>query len=154
MHIKIGSLLSFFLVWVGINGLHFEPSLLLFLAIVPIITYWFGKKLSLIPARNSFNLRSFSYALWLMKEIFNSSIAVIKISWRKNLMIKPVIEPIKSIQESKTGIVTYANSITLTPGTVTLSTENNILLVHALDVSFMEDLKEGVMDKKVKQIIK
>ena len=50
-------------------------------------------------------------------------------------------------------MVIYANSITLTPGTVTLSTEDNKLLVHALDIKFMRDLEDGTMDRKVGEII-
>jgi multicomponent Na+:H+ antiporter subunit E len=83
-----------------------------------------------------------------------SSIAVVRISCRKNLGIQPILEPIKSIQNTDIGLVTYANSITLTPGTVTLSIEGNNLLVHALDLQFMNDLQEGEMDRRVKQIIK
>lgn len=154
MHIKIGSLISFFLIWLGITGLHFEFISLFFLITVPLFIYWFAQKLNLLIPKNSFNFRLLEYLLWLGKEILKSTFAVIKISWRRNLKIQPIIEPIKSIQESNAGIITYSNSITLTPGTVTLSTQNNILLVHALDVSFMEDLKGGEMDKRVKQIIK
>ena len=50
-------------------------------------------------------------------------------------------------------MVIYANSITLTPGTVTLSTEDNKLLVHALDIRFMKDLQDGIMDKTIEGII-
>jgi multicomponent Na+:H+ antiporter subunit E len=48
----------------------------------------------------------------------------------------------------------YANSITLTPGTVTLSIEGKNFLVHALDYDFMSELQTGEMDKRIKQIIK
>jgi multicomponent Na+:H+ antiporter subunit E len=78
----------------------------------------------------------------------------VKIAFRKNLRIQPSLELISSEQKNTIGIVTYANSITLTPGTVTLSTEDNQLLVLALDMSFMDDLKDGQMDRKVKEIVK
>ncbi|MCZ6914779.1 MAG: Na+/H+ antiporter subunit E, partial [Rickettsia endosymbiont of Ixodes persulcatus] len=46
------------------------------------------------------------------------------------------------------------NSITLTPGTVTLDINNNMLLVHALNKSSITDLQRGIMIKKIKQILK
>ena len=88
-----------------------------------------------------------------MWEIIKSSISVSKIAWRRNITIYPSIEPIISAQSTELAVVVYANSITLTPGTVTLSTEDNKLLVHALDINFMEDLQDGTMDKKILEII-
>ncbi len=88
-----------------------------------------------------------------MWEIIKSSISVSKIAWRRNIAIYPSIEPIISAQSTELAVVVYANSITLTPGTVTLSTEDNKLLVHALDINFMEDLQDGTMDKKILEII-
>ena len=92
------------------------------------------------------------YFIWLIREIILSAIAVSKIAWRKNLKIVPILKPIISIQNTKLGLVTYANSITLTPGTVTLSLEGNKLLIHALDIEFMNGLEED-MDKRVEKII-
>ena len=51
------------------------------------------------------------------------------------------------------GIVTYANSITLTPGTTTIEVETGTgrteFLVHAVDPSFAEDVESGDMDRRV-----
>ena len=90
---------------------------------------------------------------WLVAEIIKSSISVSKIAWSRNIRVYPSIEPIISVQTTELGCVVYANSITLTPGTVTLSMEDNKLLVHALDIKFMEGLQDGTMDRKVLEII-
>jgi multicomponent Na+:H+ antiporter subunit E len=82
-----------------------------------------------------------------------STITVIKFAWQKNIRLHPVIKPIKSIQKSDIGLVIYANSITLTPGTITLSLLNNDLMIHALDVELMDDLEGGKMDKIVKELV-
>jgi len=129
-------------------------QLIIFMFAAPFLTFIFAWKLKLLPDKNVFKLSAIFYTIWLLKEIFMSSIAVVRITCRKNLRIQPILEPIKSIQNTDIGLVTYANSITLTPGTVTLSIEGNNLLVHALDLQFMNDLQEGEMDKRVKQIIK
>ena len=54
-----------------------------------------------------------------------------------------------SSQKTEAGNVTYANSITLTPGTVTTELDGDVLEVHALSSDMADDVKSGVMDKKV-----
>jgi len=154
MLIKVVLFIILIAIWTGLAGIHDEMQLIIFMFAAPLITFIFAWKLKLLPAKNVFKIGAIFYVVWLLKEILMSSIAVVKIACRKNLRIQPMLGPIKSIQKTDIGLVTYANSITLTPGTVTLSTENNVLLVHALDLQFMNDLQEGEMDNRVKKIIK
>jgi multicomponent Na+:H+ antiporter subunit E len=79
-----------------------------------------------------------------------------KIIWRKNLNLQPVFEWINSEQKNDTSLVIYGNSITLTPGTVTLNISNGMLLVHALEQSSIDNLKFGnfTMSKRVQHISK
>jgi multicomponent Na+:H+ antiporter subunit E len=53
-------------------------------------------------------------------------------------------------QTTAAGVATYANSITLTPGTVTAEVEGNELTVHALVREGALDLEAGDMDRRVK----
>lgn len=152
MLIKLISLIVLIGIWIGLTGYQYGAWLVMLAA--PIISFLIAIRLKILPSKNAFRFCSIFYFIWLWKEIIMSAIAVIKIACRKNLMIQPMLEPIKSIQKSDVGIVTYANSITLTPGTVTLSAEGNMLFVHALDVNFMNDLQEGTMDRRVMEIIK
>lgn len=154
MLIKISFFLIFIVIWIGLAGLHQELQLVAFLILAPLISLAFAIWLRVLPTRNYFKIRGVFYFFWLLKEILMSAIEVVKISWRRNLAIQPMLEPIESIQTKDIGIVTYANSITLTPGTVTLSVEGKVLLVHALDIKFMDDLQEGEMDNRVKKIVK
>ena len=154
MLIKTSFFLIFIAIWIGLAGLHQELQLVAFLVFAPLISLVFAIWLRVLPTKNSFRISGIFYFFWLLKEILMSAIEVVKISWRRNLTIQPMLEPIKSIQTKDVGIVTYANSITLTPGTVTLSVEGDVLLVHALDSKFMGDLQEGEMDNRVKKIVK
>ena len=155
MLIKITTFLILIAIWIGLAGFHSETQLLIFMISAPLIAVSFAIWLKILPKKNQYRLvKAALYIIWLMKEVMMSSIAVTKIAWRRNLRIQPLLEPVQSIQESDVAIVTYANSITLTPGTVTLSVEGNALLVHALDQSFMHDLQEGEMDARIKQIMK
>jgi multicomponent Na+:H+ antiporter subunit E len=56
---------------------------------------------------------------------------------------------VKSTQRTSAGIATYANSITLTPGTITVNIEGHDLTVHALVREGALDLEKGEMDRRV-----
>ena len=92
--------------------------------------------------------RLLNYLLWLFKEIFNSNIGTAKAIITGN--INPEIFIVKSSQNTDVAKVTYANSITLTPGTVTTQINENEFEVHALNSDFGNDVRSNVMDKKVK----
>ncbi|GAB4164087.1 MAG: Na+/H+ antiporter subunit E [Rickettsiaceae bacterium] len=150
---KIVSFLIFVLIWLGLAGIHSKPQLIVFSLMAPFLAVAFAIKLKLLPKKNGFNLGALSYLGWLVKEVVMSAIAVSKIAWRKDIVLRPVLAPIKTIQNKNLGIVIYANSITLTPGTVTLSIEGENLLIHALDAKSVEDLQQGEMDNRIKKII-
>ncbi|MDR0296420.1 MAG: Na+/H+ antiporter subunit E [Rickettsia sp.] len=131
------------LILFGLTGLPTDIFALLVSSIIANIAYFFAIKLNLIPSRTYLNYYSILYFIWLIKEIMLSSLGVIKIIWSKNLNLQPVFEWIDSEQKNDTSRVIYANSITLTPGTVTLDISSNMLLVHALEQSSIDNLKFG-----------
>ena len=90
-----------------------------------------------------------SYWGWLAKEIVKSSIDVSRRILNPALPISPRVIRIKASQRSKLGLVTYANSITLTPGTVSIDVEGDTIEVHALSEEAARDLEAGEMDRRV-----
>jgi multicomponent Na+:H+ antiporter subunit E len=56
---------------------------------------------------------------------------------------------VRASQSTSVGIATYANSITLTPGTVTVGVNGNRLTVHALTRAGALDLEAGAMDRRI-----
>ena len=56
---------------------------------------------------------------------------------------------VQASQKTAAGIATYANSITLTPGTITVGANGNELTVHALVKDGAIDLEGGGMDRRV-----
>lgn len=89
------------------------------------------------------------YGLWLVIEIIKSNIDVIKRILSPSLPISPRWLTIKSSQTSEFGEVVYANSITLTPGTISIDVNDNNIDVHALSESGVDGLATGEMDKRV-----
>jgi multicomponent Na+:H+ antiporter subunit E len=96
--------------------------------------------------------RIFSYHLWLIKEIIQSNIDVLKHIWRPQLSISPSIQTIKISQRSDMGKVIYANSITLTPGTIAVDLNDDEILVHALDANSLVGLEFGEMDSRISKL--
>ena len=89
------------------------------------------------------------YLLWMIGQIIASNIDVAKRVWLGPSSISPVIFTTRAGQKSDVGKVLYANSITMTPGTATLSVRGDILEVHALTRKAADDLKKGEMDRRV-----
>ncbi|MGJ3230611.1 MAG: Na+/H+ antiporter subunit E [Oceanicaulis sp.] len=82
--------------------------------------------------------RYLGYWVWLGGEIFKANIQVVKLAMAPDLNIKPVMTRVAATRGSDMALATFANSITLTPGTVTVEVEKTGFLVHALDESFAD----------------
>ena len=92
------------------------------------------------------------YYLWLVKEVILANISVVKHIWLGNKTISPVLTTIKAHQKTDMGKVIYANSITLTPGTVAVDVAGDQITVHALLRENIEELQTGEMDRRICQL--
>jgi len=90
-----------------------------------------------------------SYQGWLMVEIAKASLAVTKIVLSPSMPIKQHMFSVPYTQKTDLGQVIFANSITLTPGTVTIETEPGKFLVHAVDYSTDDKDALADMDRRV-----
>ena len=95
------------------------------------------------------------YLVWLCREIITSNIATGRIILKGGTDEEWFEVP--ATQTSDAGIVTYANSITLTPGTVTVDVTSDRdgktrFLVHALHPDFGDDVRDGEMDRRVSAV--
>ena len=138
----------YFVIWLLLSG-HYDP-LLLTLGVLSCITClyvtWKAKFIDEEGLPLHLLIRLPIYTLWLFKEIIKANIDTAKIIIINNP--DPQNFRVKSSQKTEAGKVTYANSITLTPGTVTTVLDGDILEVHALSSDMADDVKSGVMDKK------
>ena len=92
-----------------------------------------------------------TYFPWLVAEIARSAWAVTKVILHPRLPISPTITVVQASQKTAAGVATYANSITLTPGTITVGVNGRELTVHALVRESALDLASGGMDRRVCQ---
>ena len=91
--------------------------------------------------------RLLNYLIWLFKEILKSNLSTAKVII--NGKVEPETFTAKTSQVTDVAKVTYANSITLTPGTVTTKIQKGVFEVHALNSDFGNDVRTNEMDKKV-----
>lgn len=94
----------------------------------------------------------FGYYIWLIKEIIQANITVVKHIWLGEQSISPTLKKIKISQQTDMGKVIYANSITLTPGTVAIDLFEDEIIVHALLYKDIESLEVGEMDRRVTRL--
>lgn len=94
-------------------------------------------------------LRVLVYWPWLLKEIVLANIDVAKAIVSSPMAIAPTVFTVTGSQRSELGRVIYANSITLTPGTVTIDLVDDKLTVHALTPAGLEGVKSGEMDRRI-----
>ena len=91
------------------------------------------------------------YWPWLFKEIAKSAWNVAGIIVDPRLPISPTLVRVRTSQKTSVGVVTYANWITLTPGTVSVDVNKGEILVHALTREGADGLLEGEMARRVTQ---
>ena len=89
------------------------------------------------------------YWPWLLVEIAKSNLAVARCILDPRLRIGPRVITVPASQRTDLGRVVYANSITLTPGTVSILVDRDSIIVHALTADGAEGLAGGEMDRRV-----
>jgi multicomponent Na+:H+ antiporter subunit E len=94
-------------------------------------------------------LAALAYWPWLLKEIFKSGWQVTRIILDPRLPISPTFVRFKPSQRTTVALATHANSITLTPGTITVEAAHDEFLVHALTREGAAGVVDGKMDARV-----
>jgi multicomponent Na+:H+ antiporter subunit E len=145
---------SLYAVWLLLSG-HYTSTLMIYgalscAAVVAIVRHLGILDDEALPVH--LGARYLVYIPWLMKEIVVSNLAVAKVILSPSLPIHPRIVRVTGTQKTATGQVIYANSITLTPGTVTLDVRDDKFLVHALTSESAEGLLSGEMDERVTRL--
>ena len=146
--------LLFFLVWIIFNGKITAEIVWIGLA-VSVFVFWFMCKFmgySLQKEKNFYKkFVSFGgYVYILIKEIISANMTLFHMIMTEKERIEPVLVTFHTDLKTETARVILANSITLTPGTITVSIEENKLVVHCLDKSLADGLKDSVFEQKLK----
>lgn len=147
-------LLLFFLVWIVFNG-RFTLEIALFGIAVSGVMFAFICKFMDYSLQKEWRfckrIPAFAQYLYcLIKEIVSANLAVSKMILTRRELMEPVIVHVPVDLRTEAARVVLANSITLTPGTITVSMTGNELLVHCLDKS----LSEGMADSEFVRLLR
>ena len=147
----VPSLLSLLLFWLLLSGM-FEPFLMAAGLGSAIAVVLFVRRMDRIdegyqPPRLAW-WAFFSYWPWLIKEIIVAAWDVAKRILNPKLPISPTLVVFTPTQQTELGLVIHANSITLTPGTISVEVEPGRFLVHALTREGAAALAGSEMDRR------
>jgi len=128
--------------WLLLSGIY-TPLLLTLGAISIALVCYLSTKMKVLEHRGQ----------PIVFEILKSNWDVTKLILMPSLPIKPLLKAIPATQKTEIGRVIYANSITLTPGTVAINiAKNGDVLVHALHADSITDLEKGYMGSLVSRL--
>ena len=132
--------------WLSMSG-YFTGMLLTLGVISIVLTLWLCKRMDILDGETAPYLHmplTLNYLVWLGKEIYKANIAVIKAVMGPDMNISPTLVRVPLNRNTDIGATMFANSITLTPGTVSVEIDDDSILVHALvaDMAVAEDFSE------------
>lgn len=142
-----------FAFWLAMSGM-FTPFLVLSglgaaISVAALASHSAGGR-PLFPPH--FALAIVTYWPWLLKEILVSGWRVARVIVDPALPVSPTFKRFRPLQSTQVGLATHANSITLTPGTITVLARGGEFLVHALTRPGGEGLAGSEMDRRVRAL--
>ena len=146
----------FFLIWIIFNG-QFTLEIAAFGLVIAGVMYWFTCKFLDYNPRTDLKLgkmlfQILHYVFILVKEIIKANFAVIKMITSSRYEIEPAVVRFKTDLKTTPARILLANSITLTPGTITVLLENDEYVVHCLDKSLAEGIDSSIFVTLLKKM--
>lgn len=140
-----------YIFWLLLSGF-FTPFLLLAGVGCALAVVWFARRMDVVDDEGhpiQLGARALMYWAWLFKEIIKSGWDVSRIILDPKLPISPIIVRFRPTQKTGVGLVLHANSITLTPGTITIAADAQEFFVHGLTHSAAQGVVDSEMDRRV-----
>lgn len=149
---RLAPLAALYVFWLLLSGMY-EPFLLVAGLGSALAVLWFSSSLDRANRdRRSIRISwpaLLAYWPWLAVEVVRSALAVSRIVLHPKLPISPTLVRFWPGQKTDVGLVLHANSITLTPGTISIEAGRDEFLVHALTREAAEGVLSGEMDRRV-----
>lgn len=154
MLLSVSSFLALFAFWLLLSG-HYTGFLVAAGVGAAIGVVVFARRMEVVDREGvpiHLGTAVVSYWPWLIVEIVKSAWDVSKRILHPRLPISPTLVRFKPSQKSVVGLVTHANSITLTPGTITVEATAEEFLVHALTRAGAEGCVDSEMDRRLRRL--
>lgn len=149
-------LIFFFLLWIIFNGA-ITKEILVFGVVIAFLMFFFVCRFMDYSLRKEklLYIRSVYFAWYLtilLIEIVKANFAVCRFILDGKQNVQPAIVSFQTTLRSSFARVILANSITLTPGTITVSLKGDELIVHCLDQSFADGMDTSVFVKMLEKM--
>lgn len=154
MRYSIGLGLGLVTVWLLLSG-HYTPLLLSLGAVSSGFVLALSLKMKVVDREGApieLPLGALRYLPWLLWQIMKANVDVAGRILKPSMPISPRLIRVRCTQTHDIGRVIYANSITLTPGTVSVDMRRDEITVHALTAEAADALMEGDMDRRVTRL--
>jgi len=148
MSARIPTIIALFLIWL-ILAASYDLVHLVLGAAAAVVIVWLNPVAAADPFKNVSWWGLVRYLPWLFIRILKSGIHVTRLILDPALPIQPQLIEHPTELESEGEVVILGNSITLTPGTITVEVGADQLLVHAIDDESGRDLKERTLERKI-----
>jgi multicomponent Na+:H+ antiporter subunit E len=143
----------FYAFWLLMSG-HYTPFLLAAGAAVSAAVVWFAHRMEVADREGHpvhLGPSAVTYWPWLVKEILKSALDVSRVILDPKLPATPTVVRFRPRQKTVVGLVTHANSITLTPGTLSVEVGPEQFVVHGLTRAGAEGCIDSEMDRRVER---
>jgi len=144
---------ALYLFWILMSGM-FEPFLLAAGLGSALAVTWIARGMQIFDREgHPFHLTwaALAYWPWLIREIMKSAVEVARIILDPKLPASPTVVRFRPRQKTAVGLVTHANSITLTPGTLSIEVAREGFMVHALTAEGAAATAASEMDRRVER---
>lgn len=142
------------LFWLLLSG-HYVALILAFGVISALLVTYFLVRMDKVdeePVIFRPGFAALHYFGWLMWQVVLSNIAVARLIWSPRLPIRPQWQRLDVKVSTPMEKTLYANSITLTPGTLTTNVKKDHFMIHSLDPDGIEELRKGEMETRIRRI--
>lgn len=149
---RFASIGILYVFWLLITA-SFKPlDMLIGLAVAGAAGWWadhflWGGEPEPMPARTWTRLPA--YIVYLLKEIVVAAVYVAECVLDPRVNIAPTMHTHRVRFSSDTARVAFANSITLTPGTITVDVDGDVFIIHCLHESFSDAISSGDLERRV-----
>lgn len=148
--------LILFGLWVIFNGKWTVEIACLGAAVSALIYAFTCKYIGLSPKQEWRYLRNagrgLKYLGLLLAEIFKANWQVLRLIWSPRLVVEPELHTFRTRVRSEFGRAILANSITLTPGTITVHVRDDLFMVHCLDREMADGLADSAFEKRLEEM--
>ena len=148
--------LILFGLWVVFNGKWTTEIALLGIAVSGLIYAFTCAFIGLSPRKELHYLRNagrgMAYLWLLLREIFKANWQVLRLIWSPRLEVEPELHTFHTKVKSDFGKAILANSITLTPGTITVHVRDDLFMVHCLDRELADGLDDSEFEQRLEKM--